>query len=943
MISLNNVGSAGQALHYFSKDNYYTKNEGLEHSAWFGKGAARLGLTGKIEQKAFFNLLSGKIEGQVLGKWVRNKVTGEKEREHRPGIDITFSAPKSVSILAEISGQQDVREAHEAAVKEALTYIEKNLIATRITQNRETKAVKTGNMMVSLFRHNTSRDLDPQTHTHAVIMNATLCEDGQWRSLMNDDIYRAQGVIGAIYTSALADKLQELGYVLERTDARGNFEIVGVNHEQLAHFSQRRAQITTALEAKGISIQEASAQQKEDATLKTRSHKKSVDHDVLMEEWQTRAQNMGIDFQTIQDRAQSNQKEQVSTRDNPLTGLQAMQFAVEHLGEREAVLSPLDLMEMAIQHSVGRAPPHEVEQAFAHLEDIGELIALSDDQYTTKRMFHSEKHTLDQILAQQDQVAQIMTPEAVAKRIVLAEQQQRITFTPGQKEAIRQTLATEDRYVAIQGLAGTGKTTMLNALREIATGQGHTVRGMAPTGAASKVLALSTKIHADTVSMFLIREKKLQKDIEFVKQYAPDFVRKSELWVVDESSTSPQYQIENIIKAASKADARVVFVGDKLQLQAVEAGKPFEIAQKNAIKTAYMTEINRQKSKTLKRAVDIVVGRDQLQRGQHLTQIELNRNARAFAYMDKAGMVYEVKSDLIKAVADCYLNLEPAKRERTIVFTAFNKDRVEINEGIREGLKELGALASHEKKCEILVSKGWTRAKLKEAQYYTKGDVVRFGRDYISMGVKKGEYARVHSVAKKTGRIVLQKADNKALIWTPNERNKLEVYNAETRSLAVGDLIRFTRNGEVFKNGEVACVKSIADQKASLELCRDAAPSLYEVDLSKSLHWDHAYAVTVHSAQGSTQERAIFHIDIKQDEGRSEKAELAQMAKIFGARSFYVGVTRASHALRIYTNDKEKAAKAICARLDKTSVIETIQNHEKERPSIRKQQGLTKL
>lgn len=942
MISLNNVGSAGQALHYFSKDNYYTKQDGLKHSEWFGKGAARLGLTGKIEQQPFLNLLRGKIENQQLGKWVRNPETGEKERQHRPGIDITFSAPKSVSILAEISGQQDVREAHEAAVKEALTYIEKNLIATRITQNRETKAVKTGNMMVSLFRHNTSRDLDPQTHTHAVIMNATLCEDGQWRSLMNDEIYRAQGVIGAIYTSALAEKLQTLGYALERTDARGNFEIAGVNHEQLAHFSQRRAQITAALDAKGISIQEASAQQKEDATLKTRSHKKSVDHDVLMGEWQTRAQKMGIDFQSIQDRAQSNQKEQVSTRGNPLTGLQAMQFAVEHLGEREAVFSPLDLMETAIQHSVGRTSPEDVEQAFAHLEDIGELITLANDQYTTKRMFHSERRTLDQIRAQQGQVVQIMTPETVTKRIALAEQQQRITLTPGQKEAIRQTLATEDRYVAIQGLAGTGKTTMLNALREIATEQGYTVRGMTPTGAASKVLALSTKIHADTVHMFLIREKRLQKDIDFAKQYAPNFVRKSELWIIDESSFLSQYQKEAIDKTALKVGARVVYVGDMLQLQAVEAGKPFELAQKNGIETAYMTEISRQKSKTLKRAVDIVVGRDQLQEGQRLTQIELNRNAHAFAYMDEAGMVYEEESDLIKAVAKCYLNLEPAKRERTIIFTAFNKDRVEINEGIREGLKELGELASHEKNCEILVSKGWTRAKIKEAQYYTKGDVVRFGRDYKSMNIKKGEYARVYSVIEKSGSLILQKADNKALTWTLRKHNKLEVYDAETRSLAVGDLIRFTRNGEAFKNGEVACVKSIADQKASLELRREAAPSLYEVDLSKPLHWDHAYAVTVHSAQGSTQERAIFHIDIKQDEKRSEKAELAQMAKIFGARSFYVGVTRASHALRIYTNDKEKAAKAICARLDKTSVIETIQNHEKTRSSIQKQQGMNR-
>ncbi len=942
MISLNNVGSAGQALHYFSKDNYYTKQDGLEHSAWFGKGATRLGLAGQIEQRTFLNLLRGKIGNQQLGRWVRNPETGKKEHQHRPGIDVTFSAPKSVSILAEVYGQQDVREAHEAAVKEALTYIEKNLAATRITQNGETQVIKTGNTAVSLFRHNTSRDLDPQTHTHAVIMNATVCKDGQWRSLINDDIYRSQRVIGAIYTSALAEKLQALGYALERTDARGNFEIAGFTSEQLAHFSQRRAEITAALEAKGIAIQEASAQQKEDATLKTRSHKKSVEHDALLAAWRARAKNMGIDFQAIEDKAQSNQKEQVSPRDNHLTGLQAMQFAVAHLGEREAVLSHDDLLQTAIEHSITRVPQEEVQKAFAHLEKIGELVKLPNGQYTTKRMFRSEKRTLDQIRAQKGQVPHIMTAKAVTRRIALAEQQQHITYTPGQKEAIRQTMATQDRYVAIQGLAGTGKTTMLSTLREMAIEQGYTVRGMAPTGAASKALALSTKIHADTVSMFLILEKRLQKDVDFVKQHAPDFVRKSELWIVDESSFLSQYQKEEIDTLALKAGARVVYVGDMLQLQAVEAGKPFELAQKNGIETAYMTEISRQKTNDLKRMVDIVVGRDQLPKGQRLTQVELNRNGHAFAYMNKVGMVYEEQDNLIGAVAGSYLNLDPAKRERTIIFTAFNQDRVDINNGIRAGLRELGELSSREEACKILVSKGWTRAKIKEAQYYVNGDVVRFGRAYKSMHIQKGDYARVVAVNKTRGTISLQRADGEKLTWTPQKHNKVEVYESENRALAAGDLIRFTRNGELFKNGEVARVKSITAQKASLELGKDTGSALYEVNLSQHRHWDHAYAVTIHSAQGSTQERAIFHIDIKKGIGDSEKAELRQIAKIFGRRSFYVGATRASHALKIYTNNKEKAAQVICADQDKTSVVETTQNHEKNRPSLGKQHGLNK-
>ncbi|WP_026096953.1 MobF family relaxase, partial [Ideonella sp. B508-1] len=179
MISLHNVSSAGEALHYFSQDNYYTEHQGLEESEWFGKGAEALGFEGKIEKREFFEALNGKLDGQELGKWVRNEETGERELEHRPGIDITFSAPKSVSVIAEVSGNREVREAHEGAVKAALGYIERELSYTRQMEDGELNSVQTGNLVVGMFRHNTSRDLDPQTHTHAIVMNATKREDGE--------------------------------------------------------------------------------------------------------------------------------------------------------------------------------------------------------------------------------------------------------------------------------------------------------------------------------------------------------------------------------------------------------------------------------------------------------------------------------------------------------------------------------------------------------------------------------------------------------------------------------------------------------------------------------------------------------------------------------------------------------------------------------------------
>ena len=278
-------------------------------------------------------------------------------------------------------------------------------------------------------------------------------------------------------------------------------------------------------------------------------------------------------------------------REDRLTGRQAMEFAAAHLIEREAVVSKNELMAAAIEHGAGRVSPAEVQRAFEKLERDGDLVRLPDGNYTTKKMLGSELWALDQVQAQKGQTAKIMDPAVVAARIEQAERKQGFGYSAGQKEAITKVLTSEDRYVAVQGLAGTGKTTMLRSLREMAQEQGYTVRGMAPTGAASKVLARETGIATDTVSMFQIKERQLQKDIEFAKQYASDFQRKPELWIVDEASFLSQRQKAQLDHMAEKAGAKVVYLGDTLQLQGVEAGKPFELAQKEGIETAYMLSL----------------------------------------------------------------------------------------------------------------------------------------------------------------------------------------------------------------------------------------------------------------------------------------------------------------------------------------------------------------
>ncbi|MBI3813344.1 MAG: relaxase domain-containing protein [Nitrospinae bacterium] len=212
MVSITNI-SADQAGTYYSKDSYYTQERG----EWQGKGAEALGLSGEIKKEDFLNLIEGKdTQGNEL-------VAANSQGEHRAGVDLTFSASKTVSITCEVLGDERVKEAHDAAVQKTLSYVEKHFSQCRVTEDKITERVDTGNLIIAKFNHNTSRELDPQVHAHAVIMNITQRENGQWRALSNEKLFEMKIFAGQYYRSELAASLKELGYSI-RSDEKGLFE-----------------------------------------------------------------------------------------------------------------------------------------------------------------------------------------------------------------------------------------------------------------------------------------------------------------------------------------------------------------------------------------------------------------------------------------------------------------------------------------------------------------------------------------------------------------------------------------------------------------------------------------------------------------------------------------------------------------------------------------------
>ncbi len=226
--SVGAIASASQGVSYYEKDGYYAKDDAAhrEASAWRGRGAETMGLSGPVVPDAFERVLEGHVpDGRQPGKKDR-----DGNFHHRPGIDVTMSAPKWVSLAALVGGDRRIVKAHTRAVKRTLDWIENRAVETRVMDPVTRAMVRKGHqkMVAVTFTHDTCSNLDPQLHTHTVIANMVHGEDGKWRTMINDGVYRGVVAIGAIYRAELARGLENLGYDIEKTHSDGRFEIAGV-------------------------------------------------------------------------------------------------------------------------------------------------------------------------------------------------------------------------------------------------------------------------------------------------------------------------------------------------------------------------------------------------------------------------------------------------------------------------------------------------------------------------------------------------------------------------------------------------------------------------------------------------------------------------------------------------------------------------------------------
>jgi conjugative relaxase-like TrwC/TraI family protein len=865
MSNVSNSAAAG--AYYEQADDYYSRDR--SPSEWSGKAATELGLSGAVQPERFRALLDGQLPN---GEAIHLAGPGR-----RGGTDLTFSAPKSVSLQALAGGDTKLLQAHETAVARAMQYAE-TLAACRVTANGETSRQNTCNLVVAQFRHDLSRAADPQLHTHCVVLNMTQRGDGQWRALDNEPLYRHKMLLGAYYRSELAREVQALGYGVRVTHGDGRFELAHITPEQVKAFSNRSQAIEDALQKQGLTREEASARQLQIAALQTRPAKESLDRGALHAEWRERADAVGLDFAarapTLQQDAQHDVKAEAQ---------QAVRFASAHLMERSAVVQKVDIERAALERGVGLTHLGAIRTAIEQAVDRGELIR-NGERYTTPSAQQRERDILAMEVAGRGQAFPLMAREAVQVALEGSK------LNADQKGVVAHVLASTDRVIGVQGGAGTGKTTALRSVRELAEQNGMTLVGIAPSRGAAHELA-GSGMNSQTLAWHA------------TKNYA-DLNARS-LVVLDEAGMVSARDMHTLLTAADKAGARVVLVGDVQQLKAVEAGKPFAQLQSAGMACAELREIQRQQDPQLKSAVELAAAGNvpaSLERLQN-RMVEIER------YQERH----------VRIAAD-FAALSPEQRAATLIVAGTNQGREAINAEVRQAL----GLAGQGEVLQTLSRKDLTQAQALRTVSYQGGDVLRADRDYKGMGLNRGEFARV--VDGRDGVVTLEREDGARVEWRPANQPHMSAFTGHQREIAEGDVVRFTNNDHRagFINGERATVLAVDADRLLVEKPDGMRLALRPSD---PLYVEHGYCQTVHAAQGKTCERILIEAPASNAMGNEA--------------SYYVAISRATHEATLYTDDAQRLPDVLSREDVKSAALE-VSGSTRERGEERQAEALAR-
>lgn len=917
MLTIFGSTSAGHAKSYYTQGDYYTKgNDSTEHdliNQFGGSLSEQLGIGKEFDRETFDQLLEGKIDDSThIGKKVGDQII------HRPGWDLTFSAPKSVSIMALIEGGDPrLIQAHREAVETAMKHVEENLAFVRRTVNDKNVLQKVDSLAYATFEHGTSRLLDPQLHSHNFVFNMAL-DEGKFRSLETKPMFDNMLKVGAIYRNELAAKAKRLGHEITY-DKDGLFELANVPESLIKDFSKRRDEI----EQVALEMDLHGGKQMQRAALLTRESKIHATAETCQKLWKEECELHNF-----------NPKQKVPPKELALnqarnelieSAKKHLMISIDHFSQFEAAFSQTDVIDFTVKHALGS---HTLEEYHQGLKELKKDRVIFDSNLTnikgqdhyivTAKALDTEIDIIRLCNKGKDALKPIYNDRQIQSHIDLVAKRSKEQgfahgFTKGQADAFTLSLSTSDRFIAVNGRAGTGKTFMQKEKKIMLEGAGFKVRGMAPTGEAAKKLEAESGIESSTIDSFLHkRETRINNPKARRKES-----NKPEFWVLDEASLANAKHIHDVMKAADEDNARVLFQGDIDQLGSVEWGKVFKLLIDNGMKSAEMDEIMRQKTKTGKEAVKASIDRD---------------------YNKVFNLLHDrTKTDSnVKDLLDDWKRLPLEERDKSLVVIPDIETRDKASREIHDFKAERGEIGHKDHKLHILVNSRMSDAQKSYARFYEVGQVVEFQKDFSRLGVEEGGRYVVVDADKKLDSVHLARLSDVpihelvnpanlssykwkvgGLTWNPNTiagraKRGVEVFNVKSREFSLGEEFKWTKTDRRNRNGERGVIADINAHTGDVTLkFQNGSTRVINLNSNDAHTLDYNYVKTAFVSQGLDAKRVFMMSEFHR-------------RNLVNQKSFYVQLSRMKEFVNIYTNQsKEKLINALSSRTgDKESALE---------------------
>ncbi len=707
--------TVGQEAYYEQEvagglDDYYA-GRGESPGVWAGRGAEELGLAAIVQEGELGTLLRGvdPASGMRLRTPVRHRTitverldpeTGrlvEEKKRLAPvaGFDLVFSCPKSVSLLHALTDDEEVRravsEAHDAAWRSALRYLEREACVTRRGEGGTIRERASG-FVSAAFRHRTSRAQDPHLHTHVIVANLARSPDGEWRALDGNCLLRTYRLAaGYLYEAQLRFEFsRRLG--LEWTQpVKGMAELVGVPEEAVRAFSTRRRTLLEHLQARGGQGFRAARV----AALATRERKEQVPLERLRSEWRARAAEHGLgraELRALLGRSHQRVQPDLPSLVERLLGPQGLTANQPTFTEPELVCA---LAEAYAQG--GRA-----EEMVALARSLAALPGLAllepgsvpgrPARLTTRELLAVEREALELALAGRDAGAPTVSGREVGGALA------RGTLSLEQRALVREACLSPDRVLCVVGQAGTGKTTALRTLAEAFAQEGVPLLGAAPSGRAAEELRARAGIESATLHRLVLDAR------------TRDGLPRGCVLVVDEAGMAETRLLTPLLRLVHEAEGKAILVGDPAQLPSVGAGGLFA-ALCERLGAIELTENRRQR---------------ELDEREALARLRAGEPEPYLAYAAGRGRLH-VDDDQVEAGARLLADWwQAAKRdlEGSVMLAYRRADVAELNEAARGLLAQDGRL-------------GRERLLIGEREF-RRGDRVVCRRNCDLLGVRNG-------------------------------------------------------------------------------------------------------------------------------------------------------------------------------------------------------------